>query len=105
MTVVLTVGPDLVDEYNANKCVHLTITWKTSPLTTNYKINNCVIKQNNCAKCLGVIITNKLSCSAIQYILEYISTVWSPHLACDINKLEITQQRSASLMTSREHQV
>ena len=116
---------------NVNKCVHLTIRWKTSPLTANYKIDNCVMHQNNCAKYFGVIITNKLNLwsenitnisnkahsiiallqkslnqcqpsvkltcyvTYIHPILEYASTVWSPHLACNINKLEITQWRSA----------
>ena len=29
------------------------------------------------------------------YILEYSSTVWSPHLLCDINRTEMVQCRSA----------
>ena len=116
--------------FNANKCVHLTITRKMSPLITTYVIDNSTIQQNKSAKYLGVTITDKLSWSEhitnitnkvysiraflqrnlhqcepsvkascyttyIRPILEYASTVWSPHLACDINRIEMAQRRSA----------
>ena len=39
------------------------ITWKKSPFTTGYKINDYFIKQINIVKYLGVTITDKLSWS------------------------------------------
>jgi len=61
-------------KFNADKCVHLTITRKTHPLTTTYTIDNSTIQQNKSAKYLaiGVTITDKLS--------------WSEHITNITNK-------------------
>ena len=34
-------------------------------------------------------------CQTYNYILEYASTIWSPHLLCDINRIEMVQRQSA----------
>ena len=116
--------------FNPSKCVHLTITRKTNPLTSSYSICGSVIQQSNSAKYLGVTITSNLSWSEhinnitnkansiraflqrnlnqchqsvkstcyITYvcpILEYASTVWSPYLVGDINRLEMVQHHAA----------
>ena len=41
--------------FNADKCVHLTITRKMSPLITTYVIDNSTIQQSKSAKYLGVV--------------------------------------------------
>jgi len=58
--------------FNADKCVHLTITRKMSPLITTYIIDNSIIQQKKSANYLGVTITDKLS--------------WSEHIINITNK-------------------
>jgi len=59
--------------FNPNKCVHLTITRKASPLLTTYVIDNSAIQQSKSAKYLGITITDKLS--------------WSEHITNITNKV------------------
>lgn len=116
--------------FNASKCLHLTITRKSSPIQSKYFISNHAIQQVTSAKYLGITITNSLSWSEhitnitnkanstraflqrnlnhcqiavksacyntyVRPILEYASTIWSPYLSCDINRVEMVQRRSA----------
>ena len=98
--------------FNPSKCQVVHITRAKCPIQTKYILNGTVLesvpKPNTRVFKKGYQVHNKgLKSTAYTTLarpqLEYASTVWSPHTATDITKLEAVQRRSARWAT-RDHQ-
>ena len=81
------------------KYLRLTITdkllWSEHYTNITNKANSIRdLLQRNLSQCQPSV---KAACytTYIRQILEYVSTVWSPHLTCDISRIEMAQRRSA----------
>ena len=72
--------------FNASKCVHLTISHKLSPFTSNH-----AIQQFTSAKYLGITITNNLS--------------WSEHITNIANKANSTRAFLQSTLSQCQRSV
>ena len=88
-----------IQQVNSTKYLGVTITnnlsWSEHITKIINKANSIrAFLQRNLSQCQRSV---KSACynTYVRPTLEYASTVWSPHLLCDINRIEMVQRRSA----------
>ena len=88
-----------IQQVNSTKYLGVTITnnlsWSEHITKIINKANSIrTFLQRNLSQCQRSV---KSACynTYVRPTLEYASTVWSPHLLCDINRIEMVQRRSA----------
>ena len=71
------------------------LTWKEHIKITTHKANTALAFLRRNLKPCSLYIKSKCYLGTVRPIIEYACTVWAPHIAQDINKIEMVQRRAA----------
>ena len=75
------------------------LTWKEHIKITTHKANTALSFLRRNLKSCYLYIKTKCYLGTVRPIIEYACTVWAPHTAQDINKIEMIQRRAARSST------
>ena len=70
------------------------LTWKKHIKITTHKANTALAFLRCNLKPCSLYIKSKCYLGTVRPIIEYACTVWAPHTAQDINKIEMVQRRA-----------
>ena len=77
------------------------LTWKEHIKITTHKANTALAFLRRNLKSCSLYIKTKCYLGTVRPITEYACTVWAPHTAQDINKIEMIQRRAARFVYNK----
>ena len=83
---------------NAHACIK---TWKGHIKITTHKANTTLAFLCRNLKPCSLYIKSKYYLGTVRPIIEYACTVWAPHIAQDINKIEMVQRRASQFVYNK----
>ena len=77
------------------------LTWKEHIKITTHKANTALAFLRRNLKSCSLYIKTKCYLGTVRPIIEYACTVWAPHTAQDINKIEMIQRRAGRFVYNK----
>ena len=77
------------------------LTWKEHIKITAHKANTALVFLRRNLKPCSLYIKSKCYLGTIRPIIEYARTVWAPHIAQDIRKIDMFQRRAARFVYNK----